>query len=130
MSHLIVFRIETPTGVGPYISADACIWADFPHALNIASPERPSIRPTWSGHSETFDPPIDYEAGEYKDFICGFHHKRLAHKWFGCVRHILHEYGYTLAVYRVHREHVRVGKRQCLFMREHAELIERRALAV
>jgi len=130
MRFVLVYRIENDSGHGPYIGSEDQVWWGFPDYLNGATRERPTIKRHWTGNYERFEGGRVFEgADELEDYYCGFPHKRLAHLWFGCVRLLLHEAGYRLAIYRVPRRDVLVGKRQCLFRFDDAELVERRRLA-
>jgi hypothetical protein len=102
-----MFRVEKPCGAGPYMD-------DTKHPLL----EHMNAVHGDEDHPEPWDDPLLEQI--YPDEQCGFPTLCAVEEWFSGYEDALDECGYSIVVYTVPLHFVRYGKKQAVFLKEHA----------
>lgn len=99
-----MFRVESPSGVGPYVENE-----DDPALAHMFAVHGDA------DHPDPFDDPM--LDGVYPDEVCGFPTLCALEEWFAGYDDPLADLGYKIAVYTVDLQQVRYGYKQAVFVR-------------
>jgi len=116
---MLVYRIENAQGFGPYRQEpyhNDMVSNFNPHSVNMWDFERQQPRPI---------PRNDGIENMQEDEFCGFSSLDDLIQWFDSLIPQLEFYDYCVSIYKVKKRFVRFGKRQVVFQRAKALLVER-----
>lgn len=114
MLKITMFRVETPDGEGPYMSA---LFDGAPYAADILHMRRNHTDE--AHHCPYDDPKLNYTIA--KDEVCGFATLAALEEWFAGYEDPLYEYGYSIVAYTVPYTSCRFGTNQDVFLKKDAE---------
>lgn len=115
-----VFRVELPTGIGPYYHNEYGNKLAMKHNF-VGNPDiHPGVREDIPGWIDS--------ASYWKDFYCGFKSIAQYRSWFDDAYDLLRKMNCKLKAYEVHPVHVRFGTYQLVFVKEKATLLREFAI--
>jgi hypothetical protein len=117
---VIVYRIETDQGYGPYVWGNPLTQRQERVRTEIINAHNDG--PSWTNHPT---PQEDGLGRIANDEYCCFTSKRALRTWFKGFLQDLHDVGFFVHVYEVDRDDVRRGGHQAMFVRHRATKVRR-----
>lgn len=105
-----MFRVEKPCGTGPYVGNEGN--PELAHMFAVHGDE---------DHPDPFDDSM--LEGIYPDEVCGFPTLCGVTEWFSGYEDPLDAAGYSISVYSIELQQVRIGHKQSVFVRDAAEFV-------